>query len=356
MGNTCGRAQRSRKKLEILKREHKKLEILKRVHEFPIPLRETIQASKAENPKLFLSTLEKGLENLLYGGFWEVGLDYNRDTHQEVETAIRFFPNIIAGWKRPTHPPIYAQLSNIKSIPFIPLFARLGLEYDNFEEEHRGGLLYERPAWGLYPNSWNALRILVNNSFQEWYDEEDHYLVDKHSAAVIQALGDSGFFRMRDIRLHDLARQLCYNHSFPEHRFRCLVDYDPDIFYRLFESYTPENICYPKVSGSIYNIWPHQSAFRTIFEIGFFYFPTQLGFVFHVDNNSTPFSRACHEYGTETVTKFIGDILSNDEETIDTTEALIQFATNPSVHLDGVYFLLRRDPSRCCQAPAKACR
>ena len=330
MGNAYGRVH-----IYPADREHQKLEILKRVHEFPIPLRETIQETKPEDTELFLSILEDRLVGLLYG-IKGNGLDCSRDTHQEIETAIRFFPHVLSERYWGTHPPIYAQLAYLKSVPFIPLLARLGIEYKQFQKEERGGLFYKK---------WNVLRSLVNNDFREWYDENDDYhqnLVDKHYAAAIRALRDSGIFRTQDIREQDLIRELYQNKNFPEHRFRCLVDYDPEIFYSM--------------ESSIYNIWPDQSVFRTVFEIGFFYFPTQFGFVFHVDNNSTPFSRACHEFGTETATKIIGHILSNNEETMDTTETLIHAATNPIVHWDALYFLLRRDPSRCHQATAKACR
>jgi hypothetical protein len=104
-------------------------------------------------------------------------------------------------------------------------------------------------------------------------------------------------------------------------------------------------------------IWLQQNdvdVFQIVFELGAFHFPTEMGFLFHLDKNDcyNPFDRACYEYGTEKVTKIIEDVfvtgnhydVESDGEFDNTLKALIYVATNSTVHLDGVYFLLRRDP------------
>jgi hypothetical protein len=82
------------------------------------------------------------------------GLDCDRDTEDEVEAAIRFFPNVISRRGGEFHEyPIqllaYAfktvrRLTNIKAVSFIPLLVKLAIELGQFdEEEERGGILVE---------------------------------------------------------------------------------------------------------------------------------------------------------------------------------------------------------------------
>ena len=347
MGNTHGGAAQIRPAVK----KHLKLEIVERVGEFPVTLRDTIEQLKEEDAESFLSIIEERLVDLLYG-IKGNGLDCDRDTCEEIETAIRFFPQVLCERYWGTHPPIYAQLAYFKSVSFVPLLAKLGMELNQFQKEERGGLFYYQ---------WNVLRSLVNNDCREWYDEYQQCLVDKKYVAAIQSLGESGIFRKQDISEQDLVWELSHNHTFPEHRFRCLVQYDPISFYN--------------PNSSIYGIWLEPNnprAFRTIFEIGVLHFPTQIGFLFYIDNSNpdhhndgyTPFDRACREYGTETVTKIVGDTLVNrnqyycrsNDKCSNMMEALVHAATTPTIHLDGVYFLLRRDPGRYCQAISRTCR
>ena len=329
-----------------------KIEILNRTHEFPATLRETIAGLKDEDPESFLLIVEEILVDLLYGIGGD-GLDCERDTNREIETAIRFFPHVLCERYWGTHPPIYAQLAYSKSVPFIPLLAKLGVELNQFQEEERGGLFYYR---------WNVLRSLLNNDSGAWYDENNErqqLLVDEKYAAAVKSLKEIGIFQRKDISNHDLVWELSTNKTFPEQRFRCLVDFDPNSFY--------------KNKFPIYRLWledNNASVFRIMFELGMLHFPTQMGFLFHRDypshtgNCETPFCRVCQKHGTEKVDKIIRDVLAkhnqhgseSNTETINMDEAFLYAATNPSVHLDGVYFLLRRDPDRYCQAITRRCQ
>jgi hypothetical protein len=318
---------------------HRKLEILQRVHDFPVTLRETTHRLREEDAELFLKTLEESLIELLYG-IKGNGLDCERDTHDQVETAIRFFPQVLCERYWGLHPPIYAQLAYFKSVPFIPLLAKLGIEFHQFQNDERGGLIYR---------DWNVLRSLANNDCNEWYDEDDEYqqcLVDEKYAAVMKSLEEMGIFRKEDVSKEDLMWELSHNNYFPERRFRYLVNFDPT--------------CYCNRQPSIYRIWLQQNdidVFQIVFELGALHFPTEMGFLFHLDKNDgyNPFDRACYEFGTEKVTKIIEDVLVTGNHYDDEVEsdgdcdniilkALIYAATNSTVHLDGVYLLLRRDP------------
>ena len=76
------------------------------------------------------------------------------------------------------------------------------------------------------------------------------------------------------------------------------------------------------------------------------HFPTGLGYLFHTDeDNNTPFQLACQKYGRETATGIVDEALSaptNDGEYVD---SLVFLAANDIVPLDGVFVLVRRDPS-----------
>jgi hypothetical protein len=61
--------------------------------------------------------------------------------------------------------------------------------------------------------------------------------------------------------------------------------------------------------------------------------------------DETPFATACIKYGLKTVVKVIEKCLSDcsDKPNI-FSEAFLSAAINEGIHLDCVYFLLRRDP------------
>jgi len=105
------------------------------------------------------------------------------------------------------------------------------------------------------------------------------------------------------------------------------------------------------------------SVFRTVFEAGMQHFPTKIGFLFHKDEHGrTSYQIACKKYGNEQVEKILDGVALNTTTTNTTTTAttkerhdtvlktLVFAATEERVHLDGVYILLRREPSvlHCC--------
>ena len=109
------------------------------------------------------------LEADVYDMLCESGIDscYNSEvTEAEIETAIRFFPNVLSSnIEQPPEPtymdteetvaypnvhPIHRIIDddegdhyccNYKGAPFIMLFVRLAIEFDQFTEDLRGGLL-----------------------------------------------------------------------------------------------------------------------------------------------------------------------------------------------------------------------
>jgi len=80
------------------------------------------------------------------------GLDSSRDTEAQVETALRFFPEVISQpcWEdgdedegededEDEEYPIQRLCNNRKALSFIAGVARLAIEYHSFEDHERGG-------------------------------------------------------------------------------------------------------------------------------------------------------------------------------------------------------------------------
>mmetsp|Transcript_16013 Transcript_16013/g.44277 ORF Transcript_16013/g.44277 Transcript_16013/m.44277 type:complete len:358 (+) Transcript_16013:133-1206(+) len=330
--------------------KQRKLQVLKKVDDFPITLRQTIADAKEEDAEIFLSIVEKRLVDILYGNEGR-GLDCDRDTEVQVETAITLFPQALGEEYWGIHPPIYAQLAYLKSAPFIPILAELGIKANQFQEEERGGLFYRE---------WNVLRSLVNDDWREWYDEDDEHqqkLVEANYMFVIRSLQRMGILRKEDIADHGLLREMFSRHSFREEAFRCLVDWNPNCF---------KESCTVKGSNTHSQLSIYRESmflgeiriFRTVFELGMLHYPAEIAFLFHRESDGrTPFDMACERYGIQNVFRIVRDALAiRDNQNFDSStevwmaDALINAASNPAVHLDGVYFLFRREPGWYCSA------
>ena len=83
--------------------------------------------------------------NSLGGDVDYCGLDSERDTEEEVEAIVRVFPEVlhIKGGRHHFYPIQYSTFlcKNAKTVSFIPILAKLAIEFGLFEEYLRGGLL-----------------------------------------------------------------------------------------------------------------------------------------------------------------------------------------------------------------------
>jgi hypothetical protein len=143
-----------------------------------------------------------------YGG---LDSDRDRDTEGELETTIRFFPDVLSTIRGPfNHYPIqylsysiigrmYNRRRNLKAVLFIPIFARIALELGCFDEQWRGGLLC-RDYCGF-----NVLQDILCNSHNEndAYNREHLLIEDKH-LLVVKQLRQMGYLKKEDIRRHGL--------------------------------------------------------------------------------------------------------------------------------------------------------
>jgi hypothetical protein len=335
--------------------------------EFPSNLREAIRESLGEEhsecqPEIFLSEVYKSVKAFFFGRSnrnndesddeskstlqWWYGLDSDVDTEEEVELAIRLFPNLLTEEYFSFSSlngcyPIYVSLMCLKALFFIPLLAELGVELGRFKEKERGGLTCFMKSV--------LFQLFCNVILRDDHDEESSGKLDEASTAILMRLKEKGLMKKEDIYQCDLANLLLYRALYKktlriEKRFKFLINWNPSILMEcgqgnnLLNHYvcrlcrTNEGCLHPDTV----------QRFQAIVELGMYHFPAELGFVFH----KPTFQLACENFGTKKVARIIdGEILRSLEQNNNTLNALVfAAATNDEISLDGVYILFRRDP------------
>lgn len=308
-------------------------------------------------------------------------LDSDRDTSEQVEAAIRLCPEVLHNY--PYYVgccAVFHQKSNIKSVSFIPLLAELGIELGVFLKEERGGLLISYKC----DDGHNVLQELVSiqsdddefsraqieyllANFKVRRNNDEKFptflpkkklpvsleeLLDKEYRDVLKRLWTKNLFKREDIKEYSLLH-LCVGHDyFSEKRFLFLHKLDPMSLIATLESKAYRS----KLQSGLplhFSTQPKNIlGFRTVFLAGFYHFPTKLGFLFHRNRQGeTPFQLACSRYGNGavcTVAKIdTSDIVGGGDcgaKTTSTKSMVISAASDEEIHLDGVYFLIRRDP------------
>jgi hypothetical protein len=354
------------------KRRLQLISVLQRNDEFFLQTRNKIDVLVEE----FLDKTRDDIHNMLCDnsdpndeeGY--LGLDSDRDTEAEVETAIRFFPEVLSRRKEISwdytsddldddgeekilqaedclYPIQLLGLTigswprlhcNWKTVSFIPLVARLAKEFRQFTEDDRGGL-------ALRDSRDNVLQNLVFSADGEMLDEYDdehyEYVDDKYLQVLIQ-LRQMDLLKKEDIQRYNLLGRLCYQPYFAEKRFRLLMEWVPNALTHIGHWCEPLPLNYAAYSNCKTPI----QRFQIIFDAGIKYFPKQKGIhtLFRICGEA-PFQVSCEQFGHEQVMKVIEDALIRYSDTpINTVDALITAAIDKNVHLDGVYFLLRREP------------
>ncbi|OEU11202.1 hypothetical protein FRACYDRAFT_270936, partial [Fragilariopsis cylindrus CCMP1102] len=179
------------------------------------------------------------------------GLDSDRDTEQEVETAIRLFPEVLTTKKIIVWHDDYDELiesfypvqllafshrgeprsrrCNLKAISFIPLLVRLAKELDVFDimlgEQCGAGLL-------IQDNGGNNVlqHLMLSDPWNEPYNIEHHETVDSKCSQVLVQLRRMGVFKKEDIQIHFLLSILCnVEMFFADKRFRFLIEWYPSL-------------------------------------------------------------------------------------------------------------------------------
>lgn len=270
------------------------------------------------------------------------GLNRDRDTEAQVETALRFFPRVLFTKHEDHVYPIWAQIAtredkcNIKAAFFVPLFAKLGIELGLFEKEKRGGLLSVKHSAPI-----NVLESLSTGQPNRAYRDVKHLrLADETYLDVLHRLRLVGLFRKEDIaRYHLIHRNLAYGYGFFEQQFRYLMDWDPTSFMSC-----RWGGCLPIHTATcayyLYQSSGNEKKFRTIFDIGLRHFPKEMGGLFHLGSyDMTPWNRmdGGHREG------LLEAVFSRHGNNVNLLlESLVYASSEEMVHLDAVFLLLQR--------------
>ena len=320
---------------------------------------------------------------------------------KQYEQAIRFFPDTLREMRHGSYPIQHmttlsgpVNLYNLQFISLIPLLVRLGIELQQFDEALRGGLLLQNvDEEGEVVHYLTVLHFIVQ--YFRMKDEENIKLVDEVFFAVWEQLRETNLFRKEDIKQLKLMLFYFYPLSeeagctFSVRNFRYLVDWDPTVLcvplWHEQGNWLPIHFC-------------AENEYRTgadlieVVRAGLQYHPEKLGHIFTTgtqrfeldsDNNDeddniveeveyeikvgTPFEFACEVYGQPKVVEAVlncfaeycdysrtsnttdtGNNTTNNDNTMThaATESslLLSTVTDQSIHLDGLYILLRKNP------------
>ena len=153
-----------------------------------------------------------------------------------------------------------------------------------------------------------------------------------------------GYLRKEDIQSPLLWMEFFYNNKsyFPERRFRFFVNCDPEVLMRSVYLNGELPIHAAARNSTL-------RGFQLVFEAGVRYFSKKKGItiLFQYFQKTTPFKVACENHGREETTKAIERALadcSNNNPYDTADDALLLAAMDERIDLDGVYFILRREP------------
>ena len=325
---------------------------------------------------LFFEELKDDIHNMICdssdrGLFFDyTGLHIDHDTEDEVENTVRLFPDILSRpkgieWLDDQNDYNYTEFYpiqflsftmleglerapfiffNEKAVVFISILARVAIEFHSFNEEDRGGL--------LCVNNYVGRRFLCDEYYQRTIldnivdsDTTEHQLLGIIYQKVLIRMRDSGLLMKDDITTNNLLNTLCLEDIiWKRQQFEFLVKWDP---VALLHS-CPNGVHPLLNAASDSNI----QNFQYVFEYGIRKYPKWNGICLLFKKNTsgmTPFKIACERYDTDTdpdtvKTVIEATILDYSETPINTVVALTTAALEENIHLDCLYFLLRREP------------
>jgi len=262
----------------------KKSFVLEKQKEFPlriqIAIAEVGRRKQAKNPKVFLGMVQNALADWLFEAATsqsaECGPDDERDTPQQMELALRFFPEVLKMRRYGLFPIMWLSKS-MRSVSFIPLFARLGIELNLFQDSERGGLVFGSNGMDVF-SQLAASRAEDGAEGKIRRDDEAYQnLVDETFLKVLRELRKDDLMTSKDIRAFKMIDLLCAQAVFPEQRFRYLIDWNPSVL-----------LSNNKVSGKtvsmrlITRFFDKQDigGLKMLFELSMKYYPVELGFLF----------------------------------------------------------------------------
>jgi len=325
----------------------------------------------------------------------EVRINVLRDTFEQVATSIRLFPYVLKETYRGLLPIAWQFGNCVKTTPYILLFAQLGVEYTPqlFTEEQRGGLLM---------TNYNVIKgACCNERYYKPTDVEYQQKVDTKRLDVLISLREHNLMLKGDIEKYSLLETVINEKIFATQRFNYLIEWDPSLLSKpvlRFDDFSSNNttsvilplhLASMKLSTSLAQssntaLVTSIDMFRTIFELGYKYYPKEMGFLFYTSGHksavelrivittTTPFRLVCERFTSTKVIEIIDDIIvqyrnrqtqsaataTTDNDMVDDTMTtnmattytlshyqFIHAIMNDNVHMEGVNKLIRNDPS-----------
>ena len=338
---------------------------------FPSKLRHAIDAARRASdgsknpPRRFFNLVHQSVVSFCFG--WPIpdefgdgafdeehptawhGLDSNIDTEDEIELALRLFPKafsirkIFRSGRRTIgrYDPIRFLASSEKAVFFMPLMLDLATEFNELQ-----GVNFVALFCTLLNNTLTIIRFKENPSKE----------LDEISLAVLVRLKEKGYVTATDQILNFVLTNFVAETirssrdiGFIERRIRLLIEWKPTLikygYYSIylvgvFGKFDPQRLRGSKLDVRFYEF---------ALELATLHYPQELlGFGFHHLN----FESTCDTFGNKEVkrsmkNKIAGAIAQSDNNENNETlmEFILQAATDREISLDGVYTLVRFDPT-----------
>ena len=246
-------------------------------------------------------------------------------------------------------------ICNTQAISFIHVFSRVAIELNSFNDKERGGLLIQVADndWGgtaLNNVGWVVKHLLTLTSKSG--SDEDNQQVENICIAQLIRLRQSGLLTKQDVLDHALC--LYDDPYFPERRFRFLTEWNPnllllhvDIFGNSPLGKVIKDIDHFKlVFDCCIRFYPHMKGIHLLFRKNNVT-SYHNGDRFIVTKRNTPFENVVRNFDRKKVMDIVEEILGRYLSTtpIQTANALVVAASEENIHLDCVYFLIRREPT-----------
>ena len=225
---------------------------------------------------------------------------------------------------------------NTIGIPFIHLFVRLALEFNSFDEEERGGLLINNDTEFNISYHGNGT-ILKDLAISEDPNVEEE--LDTICLTQLIRLRQSNILMKEDIVDYSMVcSMLAPSYFNGNRRFYFLVEWNPTSLIDTFDD-----------EWRLRFVSNNSRHFRLVFDIIIRYFPkTGITLLFRkIDGTKCVFELACEKSKRCDVMNIVEDILARYSNIVlpIITETLFLAAVDDDIHLNGVYFLLRRLPA-----------
>jgi len=284
------------------------------------------------------------------------GLDSDVDTEDQIELTLRMYPRIFRAtrdinygeWDFRRYSAVIYMASSVKSVTFIPFVLDLASEFDMLQSTDMVFLSC----------------VLLNNSLTRVrFNEDPSPELDEASLAVLSRLKERGYMRDEIIWII-VIRFVLETFSFPrpmdfiERRLRLLIGWKPTLVQEFEENSELNtslisilsNFDFEQVLGT--GLGKRKMDIRlydVALELGSLHYPEELlGFGFHGWN----FESACQAFGNEEVKRSMNDKIASTLAQSDKNERnkmllgwILQTATDDAICLDGLYTLIRFDPS-----------